>query len=400
MTRRLLVLALALATFLLAAPAVGSDLDTDLARVKEQIAEVRSRISAAASERSQLTRDLLAAADLLEAAEREVAAASAELERVSLAIDTRSDQLSGVRETLSVQLEALNEVRGQRDDARTDAENWALEAYMGGSVAQPSIAFNAKVIADVSVGVAYLDVLSGYSSTAADRYAELVVVEEAQEAEIRVVEDGIEAEVAELQSLGLRLGKLQDDLHQRRGELALAVADQQELLDEVESQIEEFEGEMAALAKEESSIRAEIAAAAPPAETPSISVSSSGWVRPVPGGVSSGFGMRVHPITGQNRMHNGWDMNAGQGEPIKAAKAGTVILSGVKGGYGNTVMVDHGGGFVTLYAHQSKLGVSVGQKVSAGQVIGYVGSTGQSTGPHLHFEIRINGTPVSPGKYL
>ena len=99
-------------------------------------------------------------------------------------------------------------------------------------------------------------------------------------------------------------------------------------------------------------------------------------------------------------MHNGWDMDAPHGAPIKAAKAGRVILSGVKGGYGNTVMIDHGGGFVTLYAHQSKLGVSVGETVGAGEVIGYIGSTGQSTGPHLHFEIRVNGSPVNPGTYL
>ena len=99
-------------------------------------------------------------------------------------------------------------------------------------------------------------------------------------------------------------------------------------------------------------------------------------------------------------MHNGVDMNAAQGSKIIAAENGVVILSGVKGGYGNTVMIDHGGGMVTLYAHQSKLGVSVGQKVTAGQTIGYVGSTGVSTGPHLHFEVRIDGAPVDPMKYL
>ena len=99
-------------------------------------------------------------------------------------------------------------------------------------------------------------------------------------------------------------------------------------------------------------------------------------------------------------MHNGVDMNASQGDAIKAAAAGTVILAGVKGGFGITIMIDHGGGMVTLYAHQSRLGSSVGQKVKAGETIGYIGSTGLSTGPHLHFEVRINGVPKNPASYL
>ena len=99
-------------------------------------------------------------------------------------------------------------------------------------------------------------------------------------------------------------------------------------------------------------------------------------------------------------MHNGVDMNAGSGQAIVAASSGTVIFAGVKGGYGNTIMVDHGGGMVTLYAHQSKFAVSAGQSVKRGQTIGYVGSTGVSTGPHLHFEVRIGGNPVNPAKYL
>jgi murein DD-endopeptidase MepM/ murein hydrolase activator NlpD len=93
-------------------------------------------------------------------------------------------------------------------------------------------------------------------------------------------------------------------------------------------------------------------------------------------------------------------MNGGMGQAIAAAGAGTVIFAGVKGGYGNTIMIDHGGGMVTLYAHQSSFAAGYGSKVAAGQVIGYVGSTGDSTGPHLHFEVRLGGTPVNPGRYL
>jgi murein DD-endopeptidase MepM/ murein hydrolase activator NlpD len=99
-------------------------------------------------------------------------------------------------------------------------------------------------------------------------------------------------------------------------------------------------------------------------------------------------------------MHNGLDMNAAMGQPIVAAADGTVFFAAVKGGYGNSIMIDHGGGMVTLYAHQSRFAVGVGTRVSAGQVIGYAGSTGVSTGPHLHFEVRINGKPVNPVKYF
>ncbi|MFV1963547.1 MAG: M23 family metallopeptidase, partial [Acidimicrobiia bacterium] len=123
-------------------------------------------------------------------------------------------------------------------------------------------------------------------------------------------------------------------------------------------------------------------------------------LRPVPGVIESGFGPRVHPITGKTRMHTGLDMHGDAGTPILAAEDGKVIFSGIKGGYGKAIMIDHGGGMVTLYAHQSKLLVKEGQRVVAGDVIGLIGSTGLSTGPHLHFEVRINGDPVDGEKYL
>ena len=93
-------------------------------------------------------------------------------------------------------------------------------------------------------------------------------------------------------------------------------------------------------------------------------------------------------------------MSASYGQPIQAGAPGVVILASYFGGYGNTVVIDHGGGMSTLYAHQSGLAVNSGASVEAGQVVGYVGSTGFSTGPHLHFEVRINGNPVNPVKYL
>ncbi|NLO28565.1 MAG: peptidoglycan DD-metalloendopeptidase family protein [Actinobacteria bacterium] len=122
--------------------------------------------------------------------------------------------------------------------------------------------------------------------------------------------------------------------------------------------------------------------------------------RPVDGGVTSGFGYRMHPIFHVRKMHTGIDMDGDMGDPIRAASAGTVISAGWRGGYGKCVVISHSGGLATLYGHLSTILVSVGEEVKRGEIIGKVGSTGYSTGPHLHFEVRVNGEPVDPLGYL
>ena len=159
------------------------------------------------------------------------------------------------------------------------------------------------------------------------------------------------------------------------------------------------------LAKEEDKLlrkSREISAQIKLLQTSSGSYGGGSMVWPVPGHtrVSSGFGNRLHPILRVYRMHTGIDIGAPSGAHIIATNKGVVIMSGWQGGYGNAVIVDHGGGISTLYAHCSSLLVGIGDQVNAGTVIARIGSTGLSTGPHLHFEVRVNGEPVDPLKYV
>jgi murein DD-endopeptidase MepM/ murein hydrolase activator NlpD len=147
-----------------------------------------------------------------------------------------------------------------------------------------------------------------------------------------------------------------------------------------------------ALAAEDARIRSSLAAAQ--GASSDTTPSSQGLIWPVNGPVTSPFGYRW------GRLHAGIDIGVPYGTPIHAAAAGTVVLAGWTGGYGNYTCIDHGGGLATCYAHQSAFAISAGAVVSQGQVIGYVGNTGHSFGAHLHFEVRINGTPVDPLGYL
>ncbi|WP_350343662.1 peptidoglycan DD-metalloendopeptidase family protein [Proteinivorax tanatarense] len=127
------------------------------------------------------------------------------------------------------------------------------------------------------------------------------------------------------------------------------------------------------------------------AHTPSI--------RPTTGRVSSPFGYRNHPFTGARQFHSGVDIANSTGTPIKATANGTVVRASYNGGYGNMIIIDHGYGYTTYYAHLSEIEVRTGQKVTKGETIGQMGSTGQSTGPHLHYEVRVRGNPVNPTDY-
>ncbi|SHI90682.1 M23 family metallopeptidase [Propionispora hippei] len=134
------------------------------------------------------------------------------------------------------------------------------------------------------------------------------------------------------------------------------------------------------------------------AADPSLAATPSIW--PVYGTITSGFGWRSSPLESGSELHQGLDIAVGTGTPVVATADGKVVQSGWAGGYGNLVKIDHGNGLETLYGHNDKVAVTVGQEVKKGQIISYAGSTGNSTGPHVHYEIRKSGTAVDPVAYL
>jgi murein DD-endopeptidase MepM/ murein hydrolase activator NlpD len=224
--------------------------------------------------------------------------------------------------------------------------------------------------------------------------------------ELRAAREDQQSEQSDLEKLRDQADARRKAAAARLNELKSARDDQARLKAALDTRIQQFTTEVDALAREQANIenliRSRQASSQPTARPASggggggaapKAAGKGGMIWPVSGPVTSGFGPRW------GRMHTGIDISAGTGTPIRAAKGGTVISAGSNGGYGLAVVVDHGGGLSTLYAHMSSMSVS-GGSVSQGEVLGKVGCTGSCTGPHLHFETRVGGSPQNPMGYL
>jgi murein DD-endopeptidase MepM/ murein hydrolase activator NlpD len=214
---------------------------------------------------------------------------------------------------------------------------------------------------------------------------------EEKQAKIAHAKLSLEADRAEIQRLraerAAALEVVQGSLQEKEALLGRYQADQQRL----QQIIAQFQ-------RESSQIQSILAARAQ--TTGPLPVGGGQLLWPANGPVVSEFGMRTHPIFGDTRMHSGIDIAAGYGAPVIAADGGEVIYVGVMSGYGNVVIIDHGGGLATTYNHLSSFAVTSGQPVTRGALIAAVGCTGYCTGPHLHFEVRVNGTAVDPMPFL
>lgn len=388
----------------LVVPAAAEDLDGDLASVTARISSIASEIAAAESNRTGLASDIVATTQRMELLLDDLATARADVFAVQVEINEQRTYLTEVQQDLQRQYQHLAETRNRIDGDRELAVAFVRERYMTSGNGLAELAFSSDDFLSMALSIEYISIASE------ENEANLARLEALQQQEEREREL-IEAQEAELQRelaiLGLREERLSDLRDQIAADTAAVEGElnvQRGLLADLDSQLAFFEGELAGLEKEQGRIEQLIAdrqqQAAAAAGSSSTASETGRFVRPVPGAITSGFGPRRHPILGTVRQHTGVDMTAGYGTAIKAADDGRVIYSGYYGGYGNTVIIDHGGGISTLYAHQSELGASNGDWVDAGDVIGYVGSTGLSTGPHLHFEVRRSGKPVNPADYL
>ncbi len=393
--RRTLLFALAAALLVPGGVAGAYDLNDELADVNTRIDNLNAQIAAANSSRGSVVTDIVQTRDALELRQAELSVTQGAIKDTEDDIAEQQRGLELLRIQLQTSYQDLAETRIELDGSRQDARDWVRATYVGSNSGTESVALSADSVTSVYVGLKYLDYLAADTDRAILLYESLQTQEERQQDLIREDEVEVNERIADLDAVKANLDALAATQVELAEEVAAQLADLASKLDAVDEAIAEFSDELDGLEAEQARVEQLIEEEASQEGTaPGI------LVRPVPGAITSSFGLRMHPILGYSRMHSGVDMSAGHGQAIKAGASGRVILASVYGGYGNTIIIDHGGGMTTLYAHQSSFNVSYGDQVGAGDIIGYVGSTGLSTGPHLHFEVRIWGSPVNPADYL
>jgi murein DD-endopeptidase MepM/ murein hydrolase activator NlpD len=216
--------------------------------------------------------------------------------------------------------------------------------------------------------------------------------------------DRIKAQKGQIEFQVAEINQLQDQLQQQQVAFIDQAQQQQVVVNQLTQDRQAMQAAEVQLQQDSDNISAMIrqrVAYLPPQRPGDIVIEGNGSLSfPVRAPITSHFGWRTHPVLGTRRLHAGTDFGADTGTPIRAAGAGRVIYAGWQGGYGNTVIIDHGQGMTTLYGHCSQIYASDGQTVQQGEAVAAVGSTGMSTGPHLHFEVRVGGEPQNPLAYL
>ena len=382
-----------LASLLLPASALIAQDDNEvIEEAKEQRELKRQEQLAAEAEIALLDAEDLEVVAALEAATSLVnlqeAKAQAAEQRLQAALDTK----------IQAQEDFLA-IASQIEEIEDKAITYAVESYIGMSDRRTEAWFEAEDATIAAHKVALLDLISSNTNDILDQ---LKLIQEersylltkaatAQE-EADTIREELEEVRLELEAQKAVRAEIKAELDVRRSHwdsvLVTAVQEQKDITNFIAAEEERIAREL-----EEARRRAEL-------EARLGQITEAGWVLPSPGTITSWFGMRMHPILGYARMHNGVDFNCWTGDPIRAATDGIVITAEYYGGYGYTIIVQHANSISTLYAHLSGYSSQLNDYVVAGEQIGLCGTTGLSTGPHLHFEVRQSGIPVNPVPYL
>jgi murein DD-endopeptidase MepM/ murein hydrolase activator NlpD len=374
---RVLLVTTALTTLLV--PAVGSIASPQEERdeLADELEEIRDRIDLhedEAANKEELVKTLSADITDLEIAinqlDQEIADVEGEVRDAQSRIDATKADISKVQETAIEQAVAL---------------------YKGGTTETLDALLDSSSLGELNDRIQMLGVAAEENTGALVKYGRFKVELEDEYDELFALKSDLDAKLSDRQEFQAELADRKTVVEAELAKLNDKLDEEHALEDEKEEEYDDITAEILAASAPSGS-----APVVPVGGAPDVgSASASGFVWPINGAVTSPFGWRW------GRMHEGIDIDGVTGQAIVASKAGTVISAGDAGdGYGTKIVIDHGGGFTTLYAHQSSLAVGNGASVSQGQVIGAVGCTGSCTGDHLHFEVRVNGAPQDPLAYL
>jgi murein DD-endopeptidase MepM/ murein hydrolase activator NlpD len=378
--------------------ALGQTVYDKQADVNRKISGLRDDIEAAKAKEGVLTSEIQAAGQRIEALSGDIGSLTSLIAELEADLAELRAKLNRLKARFEQQTEDLERLKQQYRLAQAQLEERLVELYQSDETDSFGVLLQVQSLGDLLDQLEYFDSIGRQDRAISRelkrlREAMKVARERTRETKAQVAKetDALAAKTAEQIAA-------KQELEAQQSALAAARSQKQGVLSNVHEDREHAQEDLEALEAASAALAAQIRAAQSSSGggggggSSGSGQSSSGFIWPVSGVVTSGFGWRW------GRMHEGIDISAGCGTPIRAAASGTIIFSGYMGGYGNLVVVDHGNGLSTAYAHQSAIYASGG--VSQGQTIGAVGTTGSSTGCHLHFEVRVNGGAVDPMGYL
>ena len=372
------------------------------APLSEKIDRTRDRIEEKHAREGVLTSQMSAYSTRIRSLQGEISGLQSKQDKVQVELDQEQARLNEIRDRLQRTQDRLAKLRLRLAASKAVLAKRLVALYKDDAPDMVTVVLEADGFADLLDRAEFISRISEQDNRIVTRVRDLTrqVTKQAKElaaleAEQQDVTGVILAKRNEIAAAKGTVVKRQNELVGARDKLASARA-------RITVHRHELEGNLKELERQEAARAAKIAAAQNVASAGSVPAApikrgSGDFIFPVSGPITSGFGMRW------GRLHAGIDISAGEGTPIRAAASGTVSLmqpTSGSGGYGNYTCISHGGSISTCYAHQSRFGTSSGASVSQGQVIGYVGNTGHSFGAHLHFEVRVNGSPVDPLGYL